>query len=133
MSYYDLKAYCDNAGVVFLASGWNDESLAFLNELGMAAFKMASADLGSKRLIEQVMSYGKPIVISTGISSIEDIQRAYDTIKPRLDEMVILQCTSTYPCPYEDTHLRVIPTLAELFGVDPAVSNDQRNISASPL
>ena len=113
--YRALKKHADERGIIFLASGWDEQSMDFLDALGVPAFKLPSADLTNTPLIEHVAKKGKPVFLSAGMASIEDVQRAYDTVKPHTDDIAILQCTSTYPCKFEHVNLRVIQTLAERF------------------
>jgi N-acetylneuraminate synthase/sialic acid synthase len=81
----------------------------------MPAFKIASGDLNNTPLLKYVAALGKPIFLSTGGGSMEDVQRAYDTIMPINSRLCILQCTASYPVEPEDMNLRVIPVLRERF------------------
>jgi N-acetylneuraminate synthase/sialic acid synthase len=79
------------------------------------AYKIASGDLKSTPLLTHVARMGKPMVISTGGALLEDVQRAYDTIMPLNERLVILQCTAGYPAAFEELDLRVIATYRERF------------------
>lgn len=113
--YRALKKHADDHGIIFLASGWDEESMDFLDELGVPAFSVASADLTNAPLLEHTAKKGKPVMLSTGMASIEDVQRAYDIVQACTDDIAILQCTSTYPSKFEHVNLRVIQTFADRF------------------
>jgi len=83
--------------------------------LDMPAYKIASGDLKNTPLLKHVAGLGKPIILSTGGGTMEDVQRAYDVIMPINSQLAILQCTSSYPADYEDLNLRVIETFRQRF------------------
>ena len=108
-------SYAAELGVDFFSTAFDIESADFLAELDVPAYKIASGDLKSTPLLTHVARMGKPMVISTGGALIEDVQRAYDTIMPINQELVILQCTAGYPAAFEELDLRVIATYRERF------------------
>ena len=81
----------------------------------MPAYKIASADLSNTPLLRHVAAFGKPMIISTGAATIEDVQRAYDDDRRINPHLAILQCTAGYPAAWEELDLRVIGTYRELF------------------
>ena len=113
--YLDLKKYAAEIGITFFATAFDFKSVDFLAELDMPAFKIASADVVNTPLLLYVAEVGKPMVVSTGGATVDDIQRAYDTIMPINPEVAILQCTSTYPVEPEEMNLRVIETFRQRF------------------
>lgn len=113
--FREIKRYADSKGIVFLASAWDEVSADFLDELDVPAFKTASADLSNIPLLEHLAKKGKPVIVSTGMSNMEDVQLAYDTVKRYNQEIALLQCTSTYPSKFEEIHLEVIRTYAKEF------------------
>jgi sialic acid synthase len=110
-AYVELRRYARELGMTFFATPFDVESADFLAELDMPAYKIASADLLNTPLLRQVASFGKPMLLSTGGATMEDVERAVDAIRPLNEQLCILQCTAAYPCETEDLHLRVITTL----------------------
>jgi len=113
--YRELQAYCKEIGVTFFSTAFDIPSADFLADLDMPAFKIASGDLKSTPLLKHVAKLGKPIILSTGGGTMDDICRAVDAILPYNTQLAILQCTATYPTEPTDMHLNVIPTLRQQF------------------
>jgi sialic acid synthase len=109
--YVELQRYARELGITFFATPFDFESADFLAELDMPVYKLASADLLNTPLLRHVASFGKPMLISTGGATLEDVDRAVAAIRPINDQLCILQCTASYPCETEDLNLRVITTL----------------------
>jgi sialic acid synthase len=110
-----LKEYCDEKDIIFTASGWDEESVDFLDSLGVPFFKMASADLTNFPLLEHTAKKGKPMVISTGMSDMDTVRCAVALVKEFNDQIVLLHCTSTYPAQHDDLNLNVIRTYIQEF------------------
>lgn len=113
--FHEMKAYADSVGILFTASGWDEDSVDFLDKLGVPFFKMASADLTNFPLLEHTAKKGKPMIISTGMADMETVCKAYDLVSKYNNDIVILQCTSSYPTLDEDIHLNVIQTYKKRF------------------
>ncbi len=113
--YAELQRYAREIGITFFATPFDFESADFLAELDVPAYKLASADLLNTPLLRHVASFGKPMLISTGGATLEDVDRAIDAVRPLNKQLCILQCTAAYPCETEDLHLRVITTLRERY------------------
>jgi len=113
--YVELKHYATELGLTFFATAFDFKSADFLAELDMPAYKMASGDLANTPLLKYVAQIGKPMFVSTGGSTMEDVQRAYDTIMPLNPQLCLLQCTASYPADTEDMNLRVITTYRQQF------------------
>ena len=113
--YVELKENAEELGVTMFATAFDFPSADFLAELDMPVYKMASGDLKNTPLLKYVAQIGKPMIVSTGGGSMEDVQRAYDTIMPINQQLCIMQCTSSYPAEYEDLNLRVVQTFREKF------------------
>jgi sialic acid synthase len=113
--YKELKAYSKEIGVTMLATAFDFPSLDFLAKLDMPAFKVASGDLKNTPLLTQMAKVGKPMILSTGGGTMEDIHRAYDAIMPINSQLCLLQCTAGYPAAFEELNLRVITTFRERF------------------
>lgn len=115
VEYRELQQYCTELELDFFATAFDFESADFLQKLGMPAFKIASGDLRNTPLLRHVAKFGRPMVISTGGGTLDDIRRAHDTIMELNQQLCVLQCTAGYPCEYELLDLRVITSLRELF------------------
>jgi N-acetylneuraminate synthase/sialic acid synthase len=113
--YVELKKYAQELGITFFSTAFDIPSADFLEELDMPAYKIASGDLKSTPLLKYVAQFQKPMIVSTGASTIEDVQRAYDTIMPINPRLCILQCTAAYPVECEELDLNVIKTYREKF------------------
>jgi sialic acid synthase len=111
--YQELQAYCRQIGITFFATAFDIPSADFLAKLEVPAFKIASGDLKNIPLLQHVARLGKPMIISTGAGSMQDVRRAYDAIMPLNRQLAILQCTASYPTPAEEMNLRTITTYRE--------------------
>lgn len=128
-----LKRYCAEKQIIFMASAWDEESADFLEELRVPAYKIASADLTNIPLIEHVAKKEKPIIMSTGMSNMDEIEAAVNTIKKYTDQLILLQCTSTYPSRFEEINLRVMKTFREKFNVLVGYSGHEYGIVIPPV
>ncbi len=119
-----IKQECEACGVDFLSTPFDRTAVDFLENLGAEAYKIASFELVDIPLIEYAASKGKPMIISCGMGSLEEIQDAVDACK-RVgnEEIVLLKCCSEYPANFEDMHLRNIPDMRERFGVPVGLSD----------
>lgn len=113
--YKELKKFAKEIGIDFFATAFDSSSLQFLENIEMPAYKVASADLINTPLLKEIAKTGKPILLSTGGGTFEDIDRAVKTITQINDQLIILHCTASYPANVEDMHLRVIPKLIERY------------------
>ena len=119
-----IKEECDRCGLDFLSTPFDPTAVDFLEELGVEAYKIASFELNDIPLIEYTASKKKPMIMSCGMASPEDIQEAVDACK-RMgnDKIVLLKCCSEYPANWEDMHLGNIPDMRERFGVHVGLSD----------
>lgn len=113
--YTELKAYSRDLGLIFFATAFDVPSADFLARLDMPAYKIASGDLKTLPLLRHVAGLGRPMIVSTGGATMEDIERAYDAIMPINTQLCFLQCTAAYPAAFEDLNLNVITTLRRRF------------------
>ncbi|MGZ4398153.1 MAG: N-acetylneuraminate synthase family protein, partial [Gaiellaceae bacterium] len=113
--WIELRGYTRELGLPLIATPFDAASADFLAELDLPAFKIASADLVNTPLLRHVAGLGKPMLISTGGGTMEDVERALDAVLPINRQICILQCTATYPAEVEDLNLRVIETLRRRF------------------
>ncbi len=114
--YVELKKLADELGVIFFATPFDFWSVDFLEKIGVPCYKIASAHVTDIPLIEYVASKGKPIFLSTGGCTIEDVDRAYNAIKKYNVPLCIMQCTAAYPqIDYKETHLNVFKTYKQRY------------------
>lgn len=120
----DLKEYAESLGIDFFSSPFDITAVDFLEKLNVIAYKIASFEINDIPLIRKVASTGKPIIISTGIAYLEDIELAIRTCREQgNNNIVLLKCLSAYPAPFEEMNLRVIPNLGETFGCEVGLSD----------
>jgi sialic acid synthase len=113
--WFELGAYAREEGVHFVAAAFDEPSADFLGELGVDAFKFASGDLLNVPFLRYVAAIGKPMFMSTGGGTLEDIDRAVEAILALNPQLCVLHCTASYPADVEDLNLAVIPTLRERY------------------
>lgn len=113
--YQRLIAFAKNVGMTLFSTAFDIPSADFLASFDMPAYKIASGDLRNTPLISYVAKIGKPMILSTGASTIEDVKRGYAAARQHNDKVAILQCTAAYPAKFEEMDLRVIQTYRELF------------------
>jgi N-acetylneuraminate synthase/sialic acid synthase len=113
--YKELQRFARELGLAFFATAFDFRSADFLAELNTPAFKIASGDLRNIPLLKYVAGFQRPVIVSTGGGTIEDVQRAYDAVMPINSQLAILQCTAGYPCAFEEMNLRVITSFRERF------------------
>lgn len=115
---------CRDCGVDFLSTPFDNEAVDFLEDLGAEAYKIASFELVDIPLIEYAASKGKPMILSTGMASVEEIQEAVAACrKSGNEQIVLLKCCSEYPAPWADMHLGNIPDMRERFRVPVGLSD----------
>lgn len=120
----ELKELAESLGLMFFSSPFDPSAVDFLEDLGVPMYKIASFEITDIPLIEYTADKGKPMIISTGIADAGDIQAAVDACR-RVgnSDITLLQCTSSYPAPVKLANLRMIPNLAETFGVKAGLSD----------
>ena len=127
-----LKEIAEKSGLVFFSSPFDFTAVDFLEKMQVPAYKIASFEITDIPLIEYVAKKGKPIIISTGIATIEDIQLAVDTCKKASNvQIALLKCTSSYPAPIEEANLLTIPDLEKRFNITPGLSDHTLSNSVS--
>lgn len=119
-----IQQECEREGLDFLSTPFDRTAVDFLGELGVSSYKIASFELVDIPLIEYVASRGKPMIISCGMGSPEEIQDAVDACKRQgNDQIVLLKCCSEYPANYDDMNLATIPDMKTRFGVRVGLSD----------
>ena len=109
-----LAQYCAKKGILYLCTPWDKTSVDILEDLQVPAYKVASADLTNLPLLDRLCATGKPLILSTGMSSREEVQITVNFLNQRSAQFVLLHCNSTYPAPLHDIQLRWIEQLRGL-------------------
>jgi len=112
-AYTEIDRYCKEKDILWYASCWDEDSVDFIQQFSPPCFKAASASLTDIPLLKKMRKTGKPLIISTGMSTIEEIQNAISILGQ--DNLLIAHSTSTYPCPSNELNLRMIKTLESMF------------------
>jgi N,N'-diacetyllegionaminate synthase len=115
-----LIAHCKSRGIKFFSTGFDQESIDFLVELGMDCFKIPSGEITNLPYLRHVGSYGKPVILSTGMSTLGEIEAALKVLEKagtRRDQISVLHCNTEYPTPMADVNLRAMLTIRDAFGV----------------
>ena len=119
LSYDDfkiIKKHCDDIGIMFASTADEPESLDFLVDLGMPFIKIGSGDIGNVSYLRYIGSKGMPVILSTGMSTLGDVDISINALKEGgAADITILHCTTNYPCPYEDVNLKAMLTLRDAF------------------
>jgi N-acetylneuraminate synthase len=129
--YRDLVDYCAKKGIMFLCTPWDKKSTDFLDSLGVLAFKVASADLTNIPLIKHIAGKGKPMIVSTGMSTEEEIEHTVSVLKKLGAQFALLHCNSTYPAPFRDINLRYMHVLKQRHSVPVGYSGHERGLAVS--
>lgn len=118
LSFEDFKEIADYSkklGITFLSSPFDSKSVDLLDELNVPLFKLGSGEINNFPLIEDVIKKGKPIIISTGMATLEEIEETVDFIDDKVPELTIMHCVTSYPAKIEETNLNFIKTLEKKF------------------
>ena len=133
-AYVELRAEARSLGLAFFATAFDEESADLLAGLDVPAYKIASGDLTNTPLLRHVASFGKPLVVSTGGATLEDVDRAVEAITGSGGTLCLLQCTAAYPAAVEDLNLGVITTLRERYPeLVVGLSDHQDGIAMAPV
>ncbi len=123
-----LKEYCDKVGIKYLSTPFDFESIEFLNEI-CDVWKVPSGEIINVPYLERIGKTHKPVIMSTGIGTIDEIERAIRILKENgTSQITLLQCTTEYPTPYEDVNLKAMETLKEKFGLEVGLSDHTMGI-----
>jgi len=128
--HYDLKELAEKLGLVFFSTPFDKTAVDFLEKLDVPIYKIASFEITDIPLIEYVAQKNKPMIISTGIAELQDIELAVATCKENgCEDITLLKCTSAYPAPLEEANLLTIPDMKKRFGVKVGLSDHTLGIS----
>jgi len=127
--YAEIDAFCKSVKMTWFASPWDEASVDFLENFDTPVYKIASASLTDDHLLRHIRKTGKPVIISTGMSTLDEIDHAIEVLGK--NDLLLMHTTSTYPSAYEELNLRTIPALAARYGVPTGYSGHESGIPTS--
>jgi N-acetylneuraminate synthase len=128
-SYRGIQDYCKTHDVMWLASCWDEASVDFIEQFDPPCYKIASASLTDDNLLRHHRRYGRPIILSTGMSTLAQIDHAVEVLGT--GDLILMHCTSTYPSKLEELNLRAIPALRERYCVPVGYSGHEIGLATS--
>ena len=112
--HIELIDYCNNKGIIFLSTPYDEESADLLEELEVPAYKIASTDMNNTPLLRYIAQKGRPMILSSAMATMEEVEEAVSTVRDEgLEDVAVLQCTGNYPAKLSDSNLRVLHTYRE--------------------
>lgn len=129
--YREIDEYCKSKNIIWFASAWDIESQKFLRQFALEYNKIASAMIVDEELLREVASEGKHTFISTGMSTLDDIDRAVNIFREANCPFELMHCVSTYPMKDEDANLKCIPMLRERYKCDVGYSGHETGLAVS--
>lgn len=130
-AFFDIKKYCDNVGIKFLSTPFHLSAIDFLMKLNMDYIKIPSGEITNYPYLVKIAKTEMPIIMSTGMSSMGDIESAIDLLEDNgvsREKIILLHCNTEYPTPYEDVNLRTMKTLGDSFDVRYGYSDHTKGI-----
>jgi sialic acid synthase SpsE len=127
--YDEIAAHCKDRGLDWFASPWDTNSVAFLERYEPLCYKVASASLTDHELLASLRATGRPVILSTGMSTMDEIRAAVAELSGA--PLLMMHATSTYPCPPAELNLRMIHTLADEFGVPVGYSGHETGLQTT--
>ena len=125
-----LKKHCEEVGLEFISSPFSNEAVSLLEEIGVKRYKIGSGEVSNFLMLEKIAKTGKPIILSSGMSSFEELDKAIKFLKDRRCEVSVLQCTTSYPTQPEDWGLNVIGKLKNRYRTPVGFSDHSGDIYA---
>ncbi len=130
--WQELKEHCDQAGLEFMCSPFSQLAVDWLEEIGMQRYKIASGEVSNLLMLEKIARTGKPVILSSGMSSLAELDTAVAFVQSFGNDLSVLQCTTSYPTPYEKLGLNVINELQQRYpGLKTGLSDHSGQIFAS--
>ncbi len=127
--FKEIDAYCRDKDILWYSSCWDEASVDVMEQFSPPCYKIASASLTDDALLRHHRKYGRPIILSTGMSTLEQIDHAVDVLGP--EKLIILHCTSTYPSQVEELNLRAIHSLRDRYQVPIGYSGHEVGLAPS--
>lgn len=113
--HVELMEYCRELGIIYLCTPFSRKAAEEINEIGVTAFKIGSGELTDIPTLKVIASFGKPMILSTGMAELQEIDETVEALRPINDQIILMNCTSEYPTPHKDVHLGVIRELQERY------------------
>jgi N-acetylneuraminate synthase len=133
-AHAELKALAESMGLIFLSTPFDEEALDFLHALGVVMFKVGSGDLTNIPFLKRMGAKGLPVILSTGMATLEEAREAVDAIRSVGNEqIVVLHCTTSYPCPIETVNLRAMESISTALTVHVGYSDHTEGIEIPAL
>ena len=130
--FKELAVYAKKVGILFLSSPFDKESADLLDKLDVPAFKVASGEISNSPLLKHIAKKGKPIILSTGMATLGEVEEALNVIKREgVEDVILLHCVSNYPAKIEEVNLRAMETLKQAFQTPVGLSDHTLGITAS--
>jgi N-acetylneuraminate synthase len=129
--YAEIDRFCKEIGITWFASPWDEQSVDFLEEFDVPCYKIASASLTDKGLLEKIKATGKPVILSVGMSTEEEIDKAIEILGQ--EQLVLLYCTCLYPPKYEQINLRSMQTLMKKYSCPVGYSGHEADTLVSAI
>lgn len=127
--FVELNEYCKSKSIQFMSTAFDFDSIDFLDGLEMGTWKVPSGDITNLPYLIKIANLNKPVILSTGMSTMKDIRSAIKALKENgATELTVLHCTTEYPTPFEDVNLRAMNTIKEEFGVKVGYSDHTKGI-----
>lgn len=128
-AFIELKSYCDNVGIEFLSTPFDLKSIDYLDSIGCRLWKIPSGEVTNYPYLVKIAKTGYPIIMSTGMCNLEEIEAAIKVLKDNgCGEISLLHCTTEYPAPLVDVNLKAMDTLREKFGYEVGYSDHTKGI-----
>jgi N-acetylneuraminate synthase len=127
--YQEIAGYCRSIKMTWFTSCWDEASVDFIDRFDPPCYKIASASMTDEALLRHTRGMGKPVILSTGMSTVAEIDHAVDVLGG--DDLILMHTVSTYPAQYDELNLRRIQTLSERYGVPVGYSGHETGIPSS--
>ncbi len=126
--HLELNSCARRLGICFLSTPFSREAADLLDGVGVPAFKIGSGEMTNHPLLRHVAEKGKPMILSTGMSTLQEVEDSVAVVRAINSDLVLMQCTSTYPSRYEDINLHVLQTYRDRFGIPVGLSDHSEGI-----
>jgi N,N'-diacetyllegionaminate synthase len=129
--HHELIAHCKQCGIHFLSTGFDNESIDFLDSLNIPFFKIPSGEITNKPYLKHIAGKSKPVIMSTGMANIEEVKAAYNVLIEnglKKEQISILHCNTEYPTPFEDVNLKAMEHIRKELGVKTGYSDHTNGI-----
>lgn len=130
--FIEINKYCESKDIEFMSTAFDFESIDFLDSIGMGTWKIPSGDITNLPYLMKIANLNKPVIISTGMSTMDDIRSAVDVLKDNgVGELTVLHCTTEYPTLFNDVNLKAMITIKDEFDVQVGYSDHTKGIEVA--